>query len=381
MSKDTLYKLTQTAGVYNTTQITDELYTNVGASAIQMGTVKRLFLGGADVVIRTAAGGGGTLLAEGVDYTIGNEDFDYTTEIGFHTYTSITIITVAYQSGNLYFTYKTYGSYTDPDGMASRAELMTPPTVYKSTSYIITDTDGYHRIEATSTGGDVTITLPIRANNVGRRIGIANVATSTYKIIVAPSTANANQLSNDGLNAIWLPKNGDYIIFQESANSSCWQIVNEKITSYLRLNQHKGYGSLQTKIPQYNNLIESYGNLFTENHSNGYDSTTQGLSITINKSGKYAFSAYGGIGAGVAEYLALSINASSSETTIGCFSLSTSLKLSESYMNPGGGEIYTLNTHYTGYFKSGDIIRPHSNTASTPSTAQIINYFSVNYLG
>jgi len=139
MSKDTLYSLTQTAGIYDTTQITDELYSDVGSGIFQLGTVKRLFLGGADVVINTAAGGAGTLLVENADYTITQEDFDYTTTIGYHCYTGIQITTIAYQSGDLYITYKTYGSYTDPDSISIPVRF--PATVYKSTSYTITNND------------------------------------------------------------------------------------------------------------------------------------------------------------------------------------------------------------------------------------------------
>lgn len=115
MAMNTLYKFLKIAGAVQTNQVTDEQYTNVGADTFQLGTIKRAFLGATDMVIRTAAAGGGDLLVEGVDYTIEDEDFDYTAEAGFHVYTGIKILTVGYQSGDLYFTYKTIGSYTDPD--------------------------------------------------------------------------------------------------------------------------------------------------------------------------------------------------------------------------------------------------------------------------
>ena len=114
MSKNTLYKLTRTDGIYSTYTVTDELYTDCGSSGFSLGTTKRCFLGGSDMVIRTAASGGGTLLVENTDYTITEENFSYSELIGYHVYTQVIITNASYQSGNLYFSYKPYFSYTDP---------------------------------------------------------------------------------------------------------------------------------------------------------------------------------------------------------------------------------------------------------------------------
>lgn len=161
MSKDNLYNLTQTSGVYNTTTITDEQYTDVGASAFQLGTVKRLFLGGSDIVIRTAAGGGGTLLVEGSDYDIVNEDFDYTSEIGFHAYTGIEITNVAYQTGDLFITYKTYGSYTDSTILTDIVAIRTHNFLPKSQTVISgsksTDTGYANYLIKGSSSGDIVV--------------------------------------------------------------------------------------------------------------------------------------------------------------------------------------------------------------------------------
>ncbi len=109
MSISTLYNFS----IDTPAQITDELYTDAGASTFQLGTIKRAFKGLTDIVVRTAAGGGGTLLIEDTDYTIENEDFDLTASCGYHVYTGIKIINVTYQTGDLYLTYKVVGSYTD----------------------------------------------------------------------------------------------------------------------------------------------------------------------------------------------------------------------------------------------------------------------------
>lgn len=108
MAKSTLYDF----NIDNPEEITDELYSSVGADAFKLGDVKRAFKGSTDVVIRTASGGGGDLLIEGVDYNIVNEDFEYTELCGYHVYTGIQILTVGYQSVDLYISYKCVGSYT-----------------------------------------------------------------------------------------------------------------------------------------------------------------------------------------------------------------------------------------------------------------------------
>jgi hypothetical protein len=136
MSKDTLYDF----NIDSPATITDELYSNVGSTAFQLGTVKRAFKGLTDVVIRTAASGGGDLLIEGVDYNIVNEDFKYTEETGYHVYTGIQVLTVGYQTGNLYISYACVGSYTAVASIQSMLDSFllnynVVGTIRKSASY------------------------------------------------------------------------------------------------------------------------------------------------------------------------------------------------------------------------------------------------------
>lgn len=108
MSLATLYKYV--TGTYTT--ITDEQYTDFGTIS-QLGTVKRAFLE-TSFVIRTAAGGGGTLLTLNVDYEFYQKDAYYTTAESANVWTGIKILNVAYETGDLFITYRTIGSYTDP---------------------------------------------------------------------------------------------------------------------------------------------------------------------------------------------------------------------------------------------------------------------------
>lgn len=108
MAKDTRY-LKNLSVPY---QLTDEKYTDVGSGELTMGDQKRAFKGSTDFVIRTASGGGGTLLVEGTDYNLINSDSALTTEAGYTVYTGWQVINATYQSGDLYVTYKTVGTYT-----------------------------------------------------------------------------------------------------------------------------------------------------------------------------------------------------------------------------------------------------------------------------
>ncbi len=83
---------------------TDELHTDVGVSAFELD--HDWFWGGADLAIRTASGGGGTLLEEGTHYLLSVEDADLTARSGKTVYGKVQIIDATYQSGDLYFSGK-----------------------------------------------------------------------------------------------------------------------------------------------------------------------------------------------------------------------------------------------------------------------------------
>lgn len=96
-------------------QLTDESYADVGATTFQLGNTKRAFKGGSDLEIWNGLDSSAIQLIENTDYTPENIDYGYTDLEGFTVYSGIKIINVTYQTGTLYITYKTIGSYTDPD--------------------------------------------------------------------------------------------------------------------------------------------------------------------------------------------------------------------------------------------------------------------------
>lgn len=93
--------------------IYDELYEDVGTGGFILGDTKRAFLA-TDFYIETDDSGG-TILEEGTDYQLIDEDFNYTEEVGATVYTRVQILNAAYQTGPLYISYKCCGSYTDVD--------------------------------------------------------------------------------------------------------------------------------------------------------------------------------------------------------------------------------------------------------------------------
>lgn len=253
-----------------------------------------------------------------------------------------------------------------------------PVTVLKNASYVITDSDGYQRIEVDTSSAAVTITLPLMANNRGRRIEISFIKndSSADVVTISPNATDANKISGDSLASIILPKVGDHVILQESVNSGCWEIVDEKITSQLRLNTWAGYGSSDTMIMKFTNVAENIGNMFSENHVSGYSSGAEGLKITILKSGKYSFthSVMGETSVSLAA--GLSLNSDQRSTNI--FSITKENRLA-------GAKAQTTNNFdsvsFTGYFKAGDVIRPHAETPGIiPKYKEVCN-FTCTYLG
>jgi len=105
---------------------------------------------------------------------------------------------------------------------------------YTDEDYTILDGDEYDRIEVDTTTSAVTITLPLMANNAGRRIEIALVGndTSLDVVTISPHATDANKLANSGLASMTLLEPGQSVTLQQSDNSDCWEVVSQGIATY-----------------------------------------------------------------------------------------------------------------------------------------------------
>jgi hypothetical protein len=112
------------------TLIEDELHTDVGAESFNLN--HDTFYAGTDLEIWTGEGQTGTQLVQDTDYTVGDEDTRLSTKTTKNVFTSITIINAAYQSGDLYFTYRVVGDYVDAADYNFIEETLNEPYVDKN---------------------------------------------------------------------------------------------------------------------------------------------------------------------------------------------------------------------------------------------------------
>jgi len=91
--------------------VTDELNDQFGSG---IRTLKHdTFFGGTEFTVRTAPGGGGTLLAQNTHYVLENQNARLTSEAGKPVYISWRVTDSNYQNINLYITYRTIGDFAE----------------------------------------------------------------------------------------------------------------------------------------------------------------------------------------------------------------------------------------------------------------------------
>jgi len=163
---------------------TDLPLADVGAAAFQL---EHDWFIRQDLVIRTAAGGRGTLLVEGTDYVLSQED-TYLSGLataaagaGRNVYGFIAVINVAYQAGALYFSGKYVADSNAPEDVEYRRVV-----AVSGADKTIRDDDGIGVLEVDPDGADRTVTLPTVADNLHRELTIVNSAAvgTAFKVIV-----------------------------------------------------------------------------------------------------------------------------------------------------------------------------------------------------
>lgn len=140
------------------------------------------------------------------------------------------------------------------------------------------------------------------------------------------------------------------------------EVTKTTATSMVRLNTANGYGSTNTKIRRFTNVVTNQGTDITY-----ADSATLGASFTINTNGVYTIS-YSDCFTTPA-VLGLSIN--SSQLTTNLESITATNILSA---NTSGSNHYVGVSAWTGYLTAGDIIRPHSAGVATGSVVNTVQF-------
>lgn len=163
------------------TTFTDYLLTNVGSGAFRL---EHDYFTKQDLVIRTAPSGGGTLLVEDTDYTLGSEDTYLSAQVtaavgsGRNVFLTVTIINASYQTGNLYFS----GKYVADAVEAGDVDRIGYSA--KSANFTVRRDDGIRTFNVTTgSGSDITAALPT-CDGTNGRIRFVKVDTGTAKLIV-----------------------------------------------------------------------------------------------------------------------------------------------------------------------------------------------------
>jgi hypothetical protein len=239
-----------------------------------------------------------------------------------------------------------------------------------TSNYTILDDQIYTRYEVDTTTGDVTITLPLITNNNYRPIEIAHVKGKTYKVIISPNVSDANKLTNDALNVIWLSEVGNCIKFVHSPTTGFWESVYENVSSELVFDTLNGVGSTDTQIYKYTNNPTGLGNYITHNHGS-YG--VHGLELTIVRTGKYSVF----LQTCSASSVPTGISLNSNQLTTVFDSITAAHRIAELKQDPGGS-VNTSTISYTGGLVKGDVLR-HHGLGYTAGTGRYM--FNIVYLG
>jgi hypothetical protein len=124
--------------------------------------------------------------------------------------------------------------------------------------------------------------------------------------------------------------------------------------SYVRLTGSNGYGSTDTHIRRYTTIEDQRGDDLALTQS-----SVNGDYVTVNRDGIYSFMIYDNFSS-ASSYLGLSINTAATTTSV--ISLASAERLS-------ADTVSTANqlgvATYTGFFRVGDVIRPHTTAQAT----------------
>lgn len=181
-------------------QVSDEVINVPNSNAVSLDHNMFYNKTGKLVVVRTASGGGGTLLTETTDYTVGDAfpDAQLPSSISPDVaYTTISIVNATYHNTDLYVSYYPIGDLIT----ANRWNTDIPvQTVSITDDYTITEKNNNLFIKFTRQSTDKTLTMPDATANIGQVITVIVSGSAAGDLNYA--TISAQTLNGDAA-ATW----------------------------------------------------------------------------------------------------------------------------------------------------------------------------------
>lgn len=126
-------------------QIDDEIINRTSSDAIAL--AHDTILDDSSIELWTGAGGTGTQLTQGTDFTLNDLDTDLTTEAGADIYLTLAVINGTYHSTNIYVSYKTVGDFNDSADVGLIGEIKMWPTATAPNNHLVCDGTAVSRSE------------------------------------------------------------------------------------------------------------------------------------------------------------------------------------------------------------------------------------------
>jgi hypothetical protein len=194
----------------------------------------------------------------------------------------------------------------------------------------------------------------IKTQNI--QLGDSATASQNFVLSVPASPDGTVKLSRGNVGAT----TQDVLVVDATGNA---QLTKTSAQSMVRLNTANGYGSINTAIRRFTNVVTNQGSDITYT-----DSATLGANLTINTAGVYAIS-YEDNGTLAAD-LAISLN--SAELTTNAYQITPVSRLCGATFQ--GGNACGACASTVVYLPVGSVIRPHLNTGTTSYNAACANF-------
>jgi hypothetical protein len=230
-------------------------------------------------------------------------------------------------------------------------------------NYTALTTDSIILCNATS--GNITITLYTSVGNSGRKLTIIKTDSSTNTVTI---DGNSTETINGALTMALAVQNDRLTLICDGTNLRIESGLN---TSRIRLTGGNGHGSTNTRIRRLLTTVESVGSACTY-----ADSAVNGASITINENGLYAIGFADSASSTNIGHIGISKNSNQLTTVIDA--ITNSHRLVEVNVSNGTPSLNYVTTEavWTGRLITGDIIRPHTNGATSTNADSHVYWFT-----